>query len=238
MKSKKIFIMFSFILLLLCLGSVSAMDENNNLTTDSSDVNLESTDELQLNANNVDENLGECDNSVVLSSNVIVVDEVEQNHNEMNSPTIQKAIDGASDGDTIIINGRSYVHCHFVVNKKLTIISNVGTTLDPCSSKATSNHQGIFYLTSKASGTVIQGFTFINDDLRISKNEGYGILVKGASDVTIKDCDIATNDVADSIRLENTNGIVIDNVTVHNSINGINALGSENLVVKNSQAYN
>lgn len=238
MKSKKIFIMFSFILLLLCLGSVSAMDENNNLTTDSSDVNLESTDELQLNANNVDENLGECDNSVVLSSNVIVVDEVEQNHNEMNSPTIQKAIDGASDGDTIIINGRSYVHCHFVVNKKLTIISNVGTTLDPCSSKATSNHQGIFYLTSKASGTVIQGFTFINDDLRITENEGYGILVKGASDVTIKDCDIATNDVADSIRLENTNGIVIDNVTVHNSINGINALASENLLVKNSQAYN
>lgn len=39
----------------------------------------------------------------------------------MTDSTIQKVIDSANAGDTIIIDGKSYVHCHFVVNKKLTI---------------------------------------------------------------------------------------------------------------------
>ena len=240
MNKKIIFSVFLLILVaLLCLGNVAAIDNvNTNSTTDSYNIDLENNDELRLSTYDIDEDyLGSNDDSWVLSSNVITVDEIEDNHNEMNSPTIQKAIDSASDGDTIVINGKSYVHCHFVVNKKLTIISNVGTTLDPCSSKATSNNQGIFYLTSKASGTVIQGFTFINDDLRIFDSGGYGVLVKEASDVTIKDCDIETYGMADSIRLENTKNVVVDNVTVHNSINGIRVINSQNLIIKDSQAF-
>ena len=45
-------------------------------------------------------------------------------YNQMSNPTIQTAINNAKDGDTIIITGTAYVHCHFIVNKKLTIISD------------------------------------------------------------------------------------------------------------------
>ena len=55
-------------------------------------------------------------------------------NNQMNNPTIQDAIDHANPGDTIIITGEEYVHCHFVVDKQLNIISNVGTTMTPCPS--------------------------------------------------------------------------------------------------------
>jgi parallel beta-helix repeat protein len=208
---------------LLFMGSVCATDD------DLSNATLNSSEESILN-DNADE--------ILTSSNVIVVDEIEKNHNEMNSPTIQKAINDASDGDTIVVNGESYVHCHFTVNKKLTIISNVGTVLDPCSSKAGSNHQGIFYLSSKASGTVIQGFTFVNDNYVLSDNEGYGILVKGACDVTIKDCNVTTKGIADSIMIENAKNTIIDNVNVYDSKNGIKSVNSQNLVIKNSKATN
>lgn len=50
----------------------------------------------------------------------------------MDDPTIQNAIDSANAGDTIIIAGKSYAHCHIIVNKTLTIISTVGTSMTPC----------------------------------------------------------------------------------------------------------
>lgn len=52
----------------------------------------------------------------------------------MNDPTIQNTIDGAKKGDTIIITGTAYVHCHFIVNKQLNIISSVGIIMSTCPS--------------------------------------------------------------------------------------------------------
>lgn len=231
MKFNKILMIFSLILVgLLCISSVSASEDENIYAEDLSSSEISSIDESSLkNVEPTSEKLTAGENSGV--SNVIVVEEVEKNHNEMNDPTIQVAIDNAKAGDTIVINGESYVHCHFIVNKKLNIISNVGTTMEPCGSSAVSGYRGIFYITPEASGTVISGFNIVND---VSDND-YGILVRGASDVTIKDCSFSNSGrYSDAIRAENTNRILIQNVTISHVTNGIKIVNSQNVKVKNS----
>ena len=232
MKINKILILLSFILVvLLCISSVSASEEGNNLTSDS--PSLESSlDEID-SSQNVKLNVSRSSvSNAPSSSNTIVVEEVEKDHNEMNDPTIQKAIDNAKAGDTIIVNGTSYVHCHFIINKKLTIISNVGTTLEPCGSNAISGYRGIFYISPEASGTVISGFTIKND---VSNSGDYGILVKGASNVKIENCTFSNSSLSsDAIRLENGKDIVIENVSISKVNNGIKISNSENVKVISS----
>ncbi len=221
MKFNKMILILSLLLVtLMCINSVAA-NEDNNLTDDSS--LLKQNDENQ-------------QDNILSVPQTIIVDEVELDHNEMGSSgTIQKAIDRANDGDTIIINGRSYTHCHFQVNKKLTIISNVGTTMKVCPSNSQgSNHYGIFYISPKASGTVLQGLTLITD---VSGSDDYGILVSGASNVIIRDCNVSNTGNSDAIRVENSKDTVIENVDVSNAVNGIRVKSSEGVTVKNSMIH-
>ena len=226
-----IFILLFLLVALLCLNSVAASDLNdNNLTQESSELDLdEGLENMELSISAEDSTLSE--------PKIHYVDEIGQSHNEMNEHTIKKVMDEANAGDTIVINGNYYEHCHLVIDKPLTIMSTVGTTLSPCSSSMTSNHQGIFYITSKASGTVINGFTFV-DNLGLSDSEAYGILVKGASDVTIANCSVTTDNMADSIRFENSKDSLIENVTVFNSVNGVKISNSENIAINNVIARN
>lgn len=110
--------------------------------------------------------------------------------------------------------------------------------MDPCSSNAGSGHRGIFYLTSGASGTVIEGFKFNNDDGMLMDGDDYAILINGASNVIIRNCTFSNNGVADAIRIENSNNNVIDNVAVVNAGNGIRIKNSEGITVKNSNIKN
>lgn len=210
------------------MGSSVAIDIDYNLTDDSlglndldnSNFNLEKSVESDYNS------------SILSSSNVIVVDEVEKDHNEMNEPTIQKAIDSANAGDTIIVNGSSYVHCHFIVNKKLTILSYINTTMAPCSSNAVSGYRGIFYISPEASGTVIDGFTINND---VYNAGDYGILVNGAKDVVIKNCTFNNKRTSsDAIRFENAKNALIQNVSISNLANGIRIKNSQNIKISGS----
>ena len=109
--------------------------------------------------------------------------------------------------------------------KKLTIKSEVGTVLSPCSSTADSNHHGIFYLTSKASGTVIEGFTFTGKGM-LYGNGDYGILINGASNVIIRNCTFTDMDSGDAIRLENAKSITIDNVKSGQNLNSFSVVSS------------
>ena len=252
-RNGKILIIFSSLLILfLFINSVIANEEvvmdENNLTSDFESIEIvddelaSTDDQMEVNDdnegdNNEEDTLSATDeNSILSEANVIVVDNSGESHNEMREGTIQNAISNAKAGDTIIINGQYYEHCHLIVNKKLTIIGN-GTILSPCSSTTTSNHPGIFYLTSKASGTVIEGFKFV-DNLGLSDDESYGVLVKGASDVTVRNCDISTGDSGDAIRFENVKNSLIENVTVRNSINAIKLVNSEDIVINRSVIKN
>lgn len=219
---------------IMCIGSVAAIEdnygENNNLTADSSDIDLEINDESV--------KLGISDDDSVISSDPIIVDGNGGNYNEMSKHSIRNAINSANAGDTIVISGESYVHTHVVIDKPLTIRSDVGTKLSSCSSTDYSGHQGIFYITSQASGTIIEGFNFNNDDGVLYDSEGYAILINGASNVVIRNCTFSTKDTGDAIRLENAINAVIHDVTISNAENGIKIKNSQNVIVKDSTIAN
>ena len=156
--------------------------------------------------------------------------------NQMINPTIQEAINNAKSGDTIIITGKNYVHCHFIVNKKLTIISNVGTALSPCPSNTQgSGTYGLFYISPEASGTIIKGFTFTN---LIDEEDCYGALVREASDVQIINCTVNSTQYGDGIRLENAKNTHIENCLIKNSNIGINIINSSKTIITNNNISN
>lgn len=228
MKFHKTLLLLSFLVVaMLCISSVAASEDDigGNLTSDSSYSIIQSY-------NNPDclETSNE-NNSTLSSPQTIIVEEIEDDHNEMSQPTIQKAIDSANAGDTIIVEGKSYVHCHFIINKKLTIKSNVGTTMEVCSSNTQgSGYKGIFYISPSASGTVIEGFTINN---KVYDENDYGILVK-ANNVEIRNCNINHIGYSDAIRIENAKNCLVENVTALNANSAINIKNSQNVNVRSS----
>ena len=203
---------------LIFIGSVTASDDADLMSLNSSDIELNTIDDSNLN-NELE--LSQDDNSVLSEPQTIVVEEVDKNHNEMTS---------------IIIEGTSYVHCHFVVDKQLTIKSNVNTTMEVCpGSSVGSGYKGIFYISPKASGTVIEGFALTSD---VSNDNDYAILVSGASDVVIKNCKVSNTGYSDIVRIENAQNAVVQNVTLSNGENAIRIKNSQNVNVKNCTVEN
>ncbi len=163
--------------------------------------------------------------------------------NQMSDPTIQTAINNAKSGDTIEITGTDYEHCHFVIDKKLNIISTVGTTLSTCPSNTQgSDGIGIFYITPEASGTVISGFTIINEEYKSGTVNPYGIYINGAKDVTIENCTIEKVSKGPGIYIKDSTNTLINNCIVKNSVKGIyldnspSATINNNIVKSNSNA--
>ena len=209
-----------FLILLITISNVMAV-EDNNIT--------ETSPNLEINDKNLNENVLSANTEDTLSdSQTIDVDKEGDVHREMNDHTIRDAINSANAGDTIIINGAIYDHVHIVIDKPLTIKSNVGTKLMHCSNQgaADSGHQGIFYITSKASGTVIEGFNFLNDDGTLFDSEGYAVYINGASNVVIKNCNISNKDVGNGIIVKNAANTVIQNNNISNTQYGINIIDS------------
>ena len=231
MRFKRLLLIFTIFVVLLGINATFAIDSDNtgeyNMMSSVSNESLGSDSSiLEVNG----------DNQRMSSGNVIIID-AEDNHNEMEDPTIQVAINNANANDTIIINGKSYVHCHFVVDKQLTIISNVDTSMTPCPSNSQgSGYRGIFYISPEASGTVIKGFT-INNNLVSGEND-YGVLIRGASDVVIRNCEIMSSASADAIRIEDAKNTVVENITVNSLTNAIRIRNSQNTLVNNSVVKN
>ena len=138
--------------------------------------------------------------------------------NQMNDPTIQTAIDNAKDGDTIEITGKNYEHCHFVVDKKLNIISNVGTTMSTCPSNIKgSNGVGIFYFSPEASGSVLSGFTFVNNAAKNGEVDPYAVYIEGAKDIQITNNTIDQVSNGPGIYLKDASNILINNNNIQYS---------------------
>ena len=159
--------------------------------------------------------------------------------NQMNDPTIQTAINNAKAGDTIEITGKNYEHCHFVVDKKLNIISNVGTTMSTCPSNIKgSNGVGIFYFSPEASGSVLSGFTFVNDASKNGEVDPYAVYIKGAKDIQI------TNNIIDQVTngpgiyIKDASNITINNNNVQYSQNGILIENSNKITIKDNDIEN
>lgn len=232
-------ISFAFIVILGC-GVISAADSSNGTAIGEIDYDGEM---LSLD-NNIDQlshsyqNNEDLGGSAPAGKTITVVAD-KSNPNQVLNPTVQPVIDSASPGDTIILKG-TFVHCHFTINKTLTIIGQDGT-IDPCPHHT---HQGIdefgvFYITEGGSGSVIDGFNFINKD---KSKTPFAILISGASDVTIRNCQI-DDDTVDvdkytGIVVENSKNVKLTNLMLDSTINGIRIINSTDVTIDDSLISN
>lgn len=173
------------------------------------------------------------------SPQTIIVPFKKDQPNEVLWPRIQPAINGANPGDTIIIKGNP-VHCHITINKTLNVVS-AGGTIDACPHHT---HQGVgdygvFYVNEYGSGSLIQGFTFVNTD---KSETPFAVLIRGASNVTVTDCVLnwldEESDNLSGLIIENANNIKLSNLLINNTIDGIRIINSTNIEIVNCTFLN
>ena len=249
MRFNKILILsLVFIISLSFITAVSAEDASDvNLTSDNIKDIVESDDSLS--ADNSDGIISsDCCEEDDISSEPIIVRPDPNNPNQVQAPTVQPAINNAKAGDTIILDG-TFVHCHFLINKTLTILATPGTSVGVCPhhthqmqyKEGPSSH-GVFYVSPDANGTVISGFSFTNDFYNVAMYQynPFGVYVD-ADNVTIENLtfnwvgiksDTSKWDpqdfLFDAIILNNTKNITIKNIGLNNInsfITAVNASG-------------
>ena len=171
--------------------------------------------------------------NITEGGNTIIVDG--SSTNQMVEPTIQTAINNASARDTIEITGINYEHCHFIVDKPLNIISNVGTKMSTCPSNIKgSDGIGIFYFNENATGSVLSGFTFSNDAAKLGSVNPYALYINGASNIEIMNCKITEVSDGPGIYIVNGSDININQNTIRKSQKGIFITDSGNINITHS----
>jgi nitrous oxidase accessory protein NosD len=250
---KKI-ILLMLLIIIVSISSVTAVDINqinntdikvdninqnmNNNTTNcyNQSINkfISSNDNSQLKSTNVNE-VHNLYKSSSFNGTIYIVNGSSQN--QMDNPTIQNAIDQASNGDTILITGTNYINCHIIINKQLNITSSNGTTMTTCPSNTKiSNGLGIFYLTSEASNSIISGFTLINEAKSNYNINPYGIYINGANNILITNCTISSTN-GQSILVKGAKNTTIKNSNIKNSIKGIIIENSNNTLINNNYIH-
>ena len=232
MNMNKLILIFSIMLILtITSGAVTASEVSNETIIENSNYLNENIDENILQTSDYMDETASDDSSM---SKTFIIEADKENPNQVLNPTVQPVIDNnASDEDTIILDG-NFVHCHFTINKRLNVISNSGTSLDACphhKHKGVSEF-GVFYITEGGSGSVIEGFTFHNND---RAETPFAILIRGASNVTIKDCTMnfynPNIDRCTGIIIENSNNVNLINLDVSKTIYGIRIRDSSNVTL-------
>ena len=205
----------------ICIGSISASDMDENSFN------------LSLDDNATSSSLNMCLNEEyddILSSSQIHVAPDEENPNQMVKPTIQPAIDAASSGDTIVLEG-DFAHCKLVVNKSLNIVTS-DSSLWPCPlyQSEGAGSLGVFYITDDGSGSSFNGIVFKNN---ARAETPFSFLIRGASDITISNCSISYDEEDDykfqGIIIENSKNIKLSNLIINNTLYGIRIINSSNI---------
>lgn len=239
MKLNKLLLFFSILLILIIsIGSISAANNLNdsfeeNFLTENANEDLVSSDNSVSDLETYEDENSLMDSS---DSNTIIVPFDKYNPNEVLLPKIQPAINSAKSGDTVIIEG-SPVHCHLTINKTLTVKAVEGNTIDSCphhTHEGLEEH-GVFYITGEGSGSVIEGFNFINKD---KAETPFAIIIDGATNVTIKDCTInyddSNVDKCTGIFIKNADNVILSNLLINNTIKGITIINSSDILINNS----
>ena len=201
MKLNKIIIASLLIVFFISsMGAISAEDTQElNLTSDDNqeiisgsccdDADLDNVVNNNDTSNDMDDSC--CDENTNANKKWYVEPDP-NNPNQVQAPTVQPVIDQANPGDTIILNG-TFVHCHFMINKTLTIIATPGTSVGVCPHHTHMmrygtgpDSHGIFYISPEANGTVLEGFSFTNDFYYIAYDiyNPFGVFID-ADDVTL-----------------------------------------------------
>lgn len=157
----------------------------------------------------------------------------------LSNSKIQKIIDGAKDKNVILFMGTVYSDINLVINKRLSLLSNVNTVL-----KSTSTSPVITIKGKSASYSIVNGFNI--------RGNGNGIVVTDSDYVRIINNDITTsgngivatgtvylNITKNNINKNSKSGIVIgDTVSTYIFYNNIKSNGADGIeLAKSDKVY-
>ena len=170
----------------------------------------------------------------ITMSNTRVVDE------GLSNSEIQKIIDNAKDKNVILFKGKSYSDINLVINKRLTLLSNVNTVLKSGSTSPVLTIKG-----KSASYTIVNGFNIQgngngvvvtdSDFVRIINNDittkGNGILATGTTYLNITKNDINKNSKSGIVIADTVSTYIFDNNINSNGANAIEIAKSDKLYI-------
>ena len=242
MKLNRLIIVLLIFFSLTFISSASAQDNADlNLTEDADIIEIDDSSDL------IADDSSCCEDETGPQTYYVAPDP--ENPNQVQAPTVQPAIDNAKPGDTIVLNG-TFVHCHFMINKTLTILATPGTSVGVFPhhthmmkyGSGPEDH-GVFYISPQANGTVLNGFSFTNDFYYIANDvyNPFGVYVD-ADDVLLENLtfnwvgvkrETSKFDPEDfqfnAIILNNTNNTMIRDVVVGNVNSFINSINASNI---------
>lgn len=184
-----------------------------------------------------------------------IVNADSSNPNQVLNPTIQPIINQANAGDTIILNG-TFTHCRLEINKTLNIVAGEDLTLSPCPHNVwptSTDMFGILHISEGGSGSTLEGLKFANLNYNLAnvQQNPYAVFIDGANDVLLKDLNInwtgekvAGSDknpqdyIFNPILIKNSQNVTLEGLFINNTLNGIRAISSKNINVKDSTIAN
>jgi hypothetical protein len=134
----------------------------------------------------------------------------------------------------------------------LNIVATPGTTLGICphhNLPSGSSTYGVFYVTSNATGTVLDGFGFTNDFYHVGYGQynPFAVLIDGAADVVLKNIvvnwtgvKVEGNDknpqdyIFNPILIRNADNTTLLNLFINNALKGVSIENSTNTRILNS----
>ena len=101
-----------------------------------------------------------------------------------------------------------------------------------------SNGVGIFYFSPEASGSVLSGFTFVNNAAKNGEVDPYAVYIEGAKDIQITNNTIDQVSNGPGIYLKDASNILINNNNIQYSKNGILIENSNKITITDNNIEN
>lgn len=153
----------------------------------------------------------------------------ETDHGMVTNSNIQKIIDNAQPGDTILFTGNQYTMINLAINKPLNIISTVGTEVYSCEMMIPcgSDELTAFSFYGGASGTNLTGFNIHNN------NAGYAVNINNTTNILVSNCSMSSLGGI-GLNIRDSQNIRINNNTLYSSATGIKLNNSSSSIITNN----
>ena len=153
----------------------------------------------------------------------------ETDNGMITNSNIQKIIDNAQPGDTILFTGNQYTMINLAINKPLNIVSTVGTQIYSCEMMipAGSDELTAFSFYGGASGTNLTGFNIQNN------NAGYAVNINNTTNIRVSNCSMSSWGGV-GLNIRDSQNIKINNNTLYSSATGIKLNNSSSSIITNN----
>lgn len=157
----------------------------------------------------------------------------ETDHGMTTNTNIQKIIDNAQPGDTILFTGTQYTMINLAINKPLNIISTVGTEIYSCEMMIPTGSDELtaFSIYGGATGTNLTGFNIHNN------NGGYAVNINNTTNINVSKCNISSLSGI-GLNVRDSGNVNINNNTFYSSTTGIKLNNSIKSSITNNTITN